>query len=263
MPLEARLTAAPVHSDLSAAVAQIEAHLAEHPDDGRGFEVVAPFYMRNGRYDDAIHAYGEALRLLGATPTRYAALGEAYVIAAQGEVTPNARRAFDAALGLDATHPMSRYYQALAAAQDGDTAKAEDLWTKLLADAPADAGYRDLVRARIEKLKDEVSQGARAGASSGEGPASEQGKAIAAMPKDDQRAFIRSMVERLAGKLAQNGDDVDGWLRLIRAYNVLSESEKTKGALGEARKALASKPADLARVNALAAELKIERQAKE
>jgi len=31
-------------------------------------------------------------------PTRYAALGEAYVMAAQGEVTPDARRVFDAAL---------------------------------------------------------------------------------------------------------------------------------------------------------------------
>ena len=62
----AQLAATPPHADLSAAVAQIEPHLAEHPDaDGRGFEVVAPFYLRNGRYDDAIHAYVEALRLPG------------------------------------------------------------------------------------------------------------------------------------------------------------------------------------------------------
>ncbi len=261
MPLAARLAATTPHADLSAAVAQIEAHLAEHPDDGRGFEVVAPFYLRSGRYDDAIHAYVEALRLLGATPTRYAALGEAYVMAAQGDVTPDARRVFDAALALDATHPMSRYYLALAAAQDGDTAKADELWSKLLADAPANAGYRDLVRARIEKLRGEAGQGAssEAGKSSGEGPASEQGKAVAAMPKADQQAFIRSMVERLAGRLAQNGDDVEGWLKLLRAYGALSEPEKAKAALKDASKALAGKPADLARVEALAAELNIER----
>ncbi len=261
MPLAARLAATTPHADLSAAVAQIEAHLAEHPDDGRGFEVVAPFYLRSGRYDDAIHAYVEALRLLGATPTRYAALGEAYVMAAQGDVTPDARRVFDAALALDATHPMSRYYLALAAAQDGDTAKADELWSKLLADAPANAGYRDLVRARIEKLRGEAGQGAssEAGKSSGEGPASEQGKAVAAMPKADQQAFIRSMVERLAGRLAQNGDDVEGWLKLLRAYGALSEPEKAKAALKDASKALADKPADLARVEALAAELNIER----
>ena len=262
MPLAARLAATPPHADLSAAVAQIEAHLAEHPDDGRGFEVVAPFYLRNGRYDDAIHAYVEAVRLLGATPTRYAALGEAYVMAAQGEVTPDARRVFDAALALDATHPMSRYYLALAAAQDGDAAKADELWSKLLADAPAGAGYRDLVRAQIEKLRGDTIQGAQAGEAgelSGEGPASEQGKAVAAMPMADQQAFIRSVVDRLAGRLAQNGDDVEGWLKLLRAYGALSEPEKAKAALKEARQALAGKPAELARVEALAAELNVER----
>jgi cytochrome c-type biogenesis protein CcmH len=262
MPLAARLAAKPAHSDLSAAVAQIEAHLAEHPDDGRGFEVIAPFYLRSGRFEDGVHAYGEALRLLGPTPTRYAALGEAYVMGAQGAVTPEARSNFDAALALDAADPMSRYYLALGAAQDGDAAKAEELWSKLLADAPPDAGYRNLVREHIERLKGETSQGTQAGEagkSSGEGPASEQGKAVAALPKADQQAFIRSMVERLAGKLAQNGDDVEGWLKLLRAYGVLSEPEKAKAALGEARKALAGKPAAVARINALADELKIER----
>ena len=150
----------------------------------------------------------------------------------------------------------------MAAAQDGDTAKADELWSKLLADAPADAGYRDLVRAQIEKLRGEASQSApsgEAGKSSGEGPASEQGKAVAAMPMADQQAFIRSMVDRLAGRLAQNGDDVEGWLKLLRAYGALSEPEKAKAALKDASKALAGKPADLARVEALAAELNIER----
>jgi len=185
VPLAARLAATPPHADLSAAVAQIEAHLVERPDDGRGFEVVAPFYLRNGRYDDAIHAYVEALRLLGATPTRYAALGEAYVMAAQGEVTPDARRVFDAALALDATHPMSRYYLALAAAQDGDTAKADELWSKT---ARRRARRRRLprARARADRKAERRGQSKRAIRRSGQverrSPASEQGKAVAAMP---------------------------------------------------------------------------------
>jgi cytochrome c-type biogenesis protein CcmH len=266
MPLAARLAATPPHSDLSGAVAQIEAHLAEHPEDGRGFEVVAPFYLRSGRFEDALHAYSEALRLLGPTPTRYAALGEAYVIEAQGEVTPAARRNFEAALALDAAHPMARYYLALGAAQDGDAAKAREIWSKLLADAPANAGYRDLVRGQIEKLQGESGQttpAGEAGKSDGAGPASEQGKAVAALPKGDQQAFIRSMVERLAGRLAQNGDDVEGWLQLVRAYSVLSEPEKAKTALQGARQALAGKAAEVARVNALADELNIEGKAEQ
>ena len=51
--------------DLAAAIAKIEAHLAQHPDDGRGYEVLAPVYLRIGRANDAVRAASEALRLLG------------------------------------------------------------------------------------------------------------------------------------------------------------------------------------------------------
>ncbi len=260
MPLAERLAKTPPHKDLSAAVAQIEAHLAQHPEDGRGFEVVAPYYLRTGRHDDALHAYGEALRLLGATPTRYDALGEAIVIASEGVVTPAARRNFDAALALDEQDPMSRYYLGLGAAQDGEKAKAREIWTKLLADASSDAGYRDLVRTQLDSLEAEPSEGAKeARPDAAEGPATEQGKAIAAMPDGQQQAAIRGMVDRLAARLARNGDDAEGWLRLIRAYSVLGEPGKAKSALADAKKALAGKADDIGRLDALAKQLDIER----
>jgi len=255
MPLSARLESAPARTDLAGAVVRIEAHLKEHPDDGRGFEVVAPYYLRTGRIEDALHAYGEALRLLGPTATRLAALGEARIVAAQGAVPKEARADFEAALALDASHPMARYYLGLAAAQDGDKDKAAEIWKKLLADSPADAAYAAAVRDRLEKLNE-----APQAAAPGPVPppqASEQGKAIAAMPASERQAAIRSMVERLAGRLEQNGDDVDGWLKLIRAYSVLAEAEKGRKALDDARKALAAKPAEIERVDTLARELNI------
>ncbi len=43
-------------------------HLIAHPEDGLGFKVVAPAYMRLGRYNDAVKAFSEALRLLGDNP---------------------------------------------------------------------------------------------------------------------------------------------------------------------------------------------------
>jgi cytochrome c-type biogenesis protein CcmH len=88
-------------------------------------------------------------------------------------------------------------------------------------------------------------------------PGGEQGKAIAAMPADQREAMIRSMVDRLATRLETKGDDVEGWLRLIRAYSVLSESEKARKAVADARKALAGKEAEVARIEALARELDI------
>jgi cytochrome c-type biogenesis protein CcmH len=46
------------------------------------------------------------------------------------------------------------------------------------------------------------------------------------------------MVERLATRLKQNGDDVDGWLRLVRAYLVMGDREKARGAQTNARQAV-------------------------
>ena len=51
------------------------------------------------------------------------------------------------------------------------------------------------------------------------------------MNEADRGAMIRGMVERLAVRLKQNGDDVEGWLRLVRAYMVMGDRDKAKGAL--------------------------------
>ena len=52
---------------LDTLVAQVEAHLEKNPEDGRGWEVVAPVYMRLGRFDDAVKARRNALRINGAS----------------------------------------------------------------------------------------------------------------------------------------------------------------------------------------------------
>lgn len=252
MPLTARLESAPDRQDLAGAVARIEQHLREHPEDGRGYEVIAPYLLRTGRGEEAVRAYSEALRLLGATAARHAALGEARVVLAQGVVTPEARKDFEAALALDPAAPEARYYLGVAAAQAGEKDKAIEIFSKMAADAPADAAYLKAVNAQLAILRGEASAPAVAS-----GPSSEQGKAIAAMPADQRQAMIRSMVDRLASRLETKGDDVEGWLKLIRAYSVLAETEKAKQAVTDARKALASKQGDVARIEALAKELNI------
>src|SRR5215472_7808417 len=69
---------------LAGMFARVERHLEQHPEDGRGWEVVAPIYMRLGRYEDAVKARRNALRLLGTTAERYSDLGEALVSLANG-----------------------------------------------------------------------------------------------------------------------------------------------------------------------------------
>jgi cytochrome c-type biogenesis protein CcmH len=63
------------------------------------------------------------------------------------------------------------------------------------------------------------------------------------------------MVARLADRLKADGSDVEGWLRLVRAYNVLGEHGKATAAAADARRALAAEPDKVRRVDDLAKEL--------
>ena len=134
-PLASRKVAPQTNGGIEAAVAAVEARLAAKPDDGKGWAVIAPVYMRLERYSDAAHAYSEALRILGEDPLRRAAYGEALVAAAGGVVTDEARQAFDRALTDKPGQPQARYYLALAAEQDGKKADAIRDYQSLLANS--------------------------------------------------------------------------------------------------------------------------------
>jgi cytochrome c-type biogenesis protein CcmH len=69
------------------------------------------------------------------------------------------------------------------------------------------------------------------------------------MNEADRGAMIRGMVERLATRLKQNGDDVEGWLRLVRAYMVMGDRDKARGALADARQAVANDAERLRQLN--------------
>ena len=78
------------------------------------------------------------------------------------------------------------------------------------------------------------------------------------MNPDQQNQMIRSMVARLADKLKTDGSDVAGWERLLRAYMVLGEHDKAHAAAADARKALASDPDKLRRLDEVIKDLKVE-----
>jgi cytochrome c-type biogenesis protein CcmH len=237
-PLAGRKAALETDGGIEAAVAAVEARLIAKPDDGKGWAVIAPVYMRLERYSDAAHAYTEALRLLGEDPLRRAAYGEALTAAAGGVVTEEARQAFDRALAEQPGQPQARYYVALAAEQDGRKADAIRDYESLVADSPSDAPWRGMVNARLAALKGEPA------------PATD----AAAIP-EAKRPMIEGMVSKLATRLASNGGGVDEWSRLIRAYVVLHEAEKAKAALASARKALAPDANAVASLDALARDL--------
>ena len=68
------------------------------------------------------------------------------------------------------------------------------------------------------------------------GPTREDVEAAKKMSGEDRMAFIRSMVERLADRLKDEPNDIQGWRRLARAYKVLGETEKAKTAQAHVQK---------------------------
>ena len=69
------------------------------------------------------------------------------------------------------------------------------------------------------------------------------------MSEGDRSAMIRGMVDRLATRLKQNGDDVEGWLRLVRAYMVMGERDKAISARADARQAVGGDAERLRQLN--------------
>jgi len=237
-PLSARLDGAQDRS-MAALIARVESHLEQSPDDGRGWEVIAPVYLRLGRFDDAVQANRNALRLLGETPGRQANLAEALVAQAGGVVTAEAKSLFDQVSSVDPDEPRAPFYLGLAAEQDGRRADAARIWRALLARAPADAPWLPAVRDAL----------ARAEGTPQPGPSAEDIAAASELSPAERDKMVRAMVDRLEARLHDDGSDVEGWLRLMRARLVLGERDKAKAAASDARRALKDAPDKLRQID--------------
>lgn len=247
MPLASRQQDSPEQMEFAQALARIEAHLAANPDDGRGWEVVSPFYMQMGRFDDAVRGYATAIRTLGETPQRLENLGEAKVAAADGIVTAEARAIIDRALGKDGKLVKARFYRALAAEQDGRREEAVGHYGELLKDLPRDIPLAQRIGETITRL----------GGTPPPAAVPQGGEAIAALPDAQRQEAIRGMVEALDARMGRDSTDVEGWLRLVRSYAVLNEPAKARDAYARAIAALAGDAPGRGRVEALGRELGI------
>lgn len=260
-PLTPRLAAERAKPDVNTLLKKLEAHLAEDPNDGRAFALVAPVYLRMDRTADAVHAFGRALALLGESADRRADYAEALIADAHGNVTPQALDSLKKALAIDPNHTKAEYYAGLAAAQAGDAQKAVEIWQALEKQAVPGDSWLPMVQDKVARLKLALSRqkDAPPGAPAKDGlvprPDAAAAASVTAMSADQRMNFIHTMVNDLAAKLAKNGDDPEGWQRLLRALVVLKDTPRAQKALGDARASLAANPDGLGKVNALATQL--------
>ena len=237
-PLAARLEKAGPEQDFAVVIARMEAHLAANPTDAKGWSLIAPIYLRQGRYDEAVKAFAATIRYGKPDTELHAGLGEARILEAGGVVTAAAREAFAEAVKLDPKNARARFYLAIAREQDGDGEGALATLQQLLADAPAKAEWAGAVRARIEQMQADAGR-----------------KAVAALPEAEQQQAIRGMVDGLAARLAEGGGTLPEWSRLIRARVVLGDRTAAVEATRTARQRLSQDAAALAAIDALADEL--------
>ncbi len=278
----------PEGNDIAALVRRVEERLRKKPDDIEGWRAIAPIYSRMGRYEKAARAYRNIIRLSGkADADLWNAYGEALTYAARGKIGEQARAAFHKALKLAPGNPMSRYFLAQAALQDGDRQKALAELKGLLKDLPPNFAGRPLIERQVADLegKGKEGEGKEGKGAEGQKPAAstpasssssssstatmpsaaggptaeqvrERMKRMKDMPPEARQQMIRNMVEGLEEKLAENPSDLNGWLRLIKAWKVLGETGRARAALEKAKAAMSGNPAAIKALEKMARNLK-------
>ncbi|RCS23532.1 c-type cytochrome biogenesis protein CcmI [Phyllobacterium salinisoli] len=231
-PLAERMAKNPADGSVNELIARAEAHLAQNPDDGQGWDVLAPVYLRLQRPQDAVNAYRNAIRLQGESAERTLGLGEALALVAGGTITGDAQAMFERAAALDPNDIRPRFMIARGLMQEGRNGDAADLLQNFLDKAPADAPWRDQLKTAIERIRNPAVAAAN-------GPDQEDVEAAANMNPEDRNAMINSMVATLDERLKQNPDDVEGWKRLVRSYLILNRRDDALAALKRGNDALA------------------------
>jgi len=231
LPSARRVVAMPHTAELQPAaksLTQIEANLRTNPNDGQGWDSIAPIYVRIGRLSDAKAAYSNAIRILGPSVYRESGLGEVLVMMNDGRVTEPAKTAFEAAQKLLPDDPKSSFYLAIELSQSGHPWEAIKAFRTMEKRAPADAPWLGAVRERIGEL--ERNDRKNNDLSQAIAPASRSGTAQA---HEDHATTVDvvGMVSRLDARLRKSPQNIEGWKQLVRSYVVLEEQAKAQDAL--------------------------------
>ena len=233
-PFAERISAANKTPSLDELVARVEVHLRKNPDDARGWAIIAPSYMRLGRFNDAANALRKVIQLeKKPDPDVLASYGEALVMANKGAVDEDAVGVFKDALRLNPRQATPQYYLGLAELQAGRNKAAIAYWVKMLANASRNAPWRRQVEAQIKKAGGTVPESARGIPDPADG-----------VPD------IGEMISNLAARLEEDGNNLDGWLMLARSYMVQKKSDKARAALDKAEKNFRKDEKALAKISA-------------
>ncbi|MFM9851688.1 MAG: tetratricopeptide repeat protein [Sphingomonadaceae bacterium] len=257
--------------DVDSMISSLEAKLKADPKNADGWRMLGWAFFESGKYAESATAYARATQIDPTKPDYWSSLGEARVLAGPGEVTPDAKTAFEKAVTLDPKDPRSRYFLAVSKDMAGDHRGAINDWLSLLRDTPPGAPWEADVRKIITEVgaKEQIevasklasitlapsTGGADVATAAIPGPSPTQMRSASQLPKGQQDAMIQSMVDGLEAKLKTNPANVNGWIMLMRSRMQLGQTVKARAALASARAANANNAPGLTAIDEAAAEL--------
>lgn len=251
-PFAARGEEQEAAAEVAGLAAQLKARLEDDENGGptEGWVLLGQTYMGMGRFADAADAFAKVVERDDADTSLLSRYAEALIAAENGIVTPQAERLIEKALELDPTNPAAVFYKAQSLEQGGALIAARSLLLERLNSADGFYPWMEVFVASVNRLGEQtgdtpIDLTAFAPMLSGaRGPNAADVAAAEEMSEEDRTAFIRSMVDGLAMRLEEDPSDLEGWLRLIRAYSVLGDSDALAAAQGRARAVAEALPAD-------------------
>ena len=229
-PLQTRLEADPRSQSVEVLLKRAENQLIQNPDDGRGWLVIAPVYIRLGRHQDGVLAYRNAIRVLGSTTELQIALAEALTVSGGGVVSEEANELFSKAALAEPDNIKPMFFLAIALNQVGKYEEAVAAWNKLIEKSPKNAPWLKVARQQLRGAQKEL------GIELPGNPTAQDIEDAQQLSKDERSEFINSMVERLAEELEENPQNKPGWQRIIRSYRVLKRKSDALAAINKAQK---------------------------
>lgn len=223
--------------------------LINNPENMDGWMLLGRTYMTLERWRDAAGAFSSAYNISPTGPDIAASYAEALYMSAGAKFTAQSKTVLQSALKFNSRDPKSLFYWGLAMANQNKHKEALQAWINLMSISSAGSPWMPTLRQRIRQsanvsgidvaqikptLKPDDSRPTQTKVPTPPqnipGPTREDVEAASQMSQEERMDFVRSMVNRLADRLKDQPNDLQGWKRLARAYRVLGETEKARAA---------------------------------
>lgn len=228
-------------SEIAGLATELRTRLEADENGGpfQGWILLGQTYMRMNDYSGAVDAFGVGTERPEATSATFSQLAEAMLAVESGIVTPPIEAAIEQAVALDPRNPAAVYYQALALDQTGRSVTAYNVLAQRIAMESEIAPWMEAFIGQLNRIGERLGRQpvgplmllSQYGVP---GPNADDIAAAAQMSAEDRAEMVQSMVARLAARLEDEPDDLEGWLRLANAYNVLGDLDAARTALSRA-----------------------------